>query len=115
MVEQSDILDRAFKALADPTRRGIIASLAETDQTVSRLAAPYEMSLAAVSKHVGILAEAGLIVRRRQGREQICSLERERLAEVAEWTARYSRFWTERLDALEAVLRMDNDNEEGSF
>ncbi|MEM5516715.1 metalloregulator ArsR/SmtB family transcription factor [Henriciella sp. AS95] len=115
MVDQSTVLDRAFKALADPTRRGIIASLAETDQAISRLAGPYDMSLAAVSKHVGILADAGLIRRRRVGREHVCSLDRQRLAEVAEWTARYSRFWTERLDALEAVLQVDNDNEEGSF
>lgn len=111
MVEQSAVLDRAFKALADPTRRAIIAALADGEETVSRLAAPHDMSLAAVSKHVGILAGAGLIQRRKIGREQVCSLERKRLAEVAEWTARYSRFWAERLDVLETLLQ--NEKEEG--
>ncbi|MGB3626682.1 MAG: metalloregulator ArsR/SmtB family transcription factor, partial [Henriciella sp.] len=78
MVEQSSGLDRAFKALADPTRRSIIAALAQADQSVSRLAEPHEMSLAAVSKHVGILAGAGLIHRTKLGREQVCSLDRDR-------------------------------------
>lgn len=113
MVEQSAGLDRAFKALADPTRRAIIAALADGDETVSRLAAPHDMSLAAVSKHVGILSDAGLIRRTRQGREQICSLERERLADVAEWTARYSRFWSDGLDRLEALLTDDKGERDG--
>ncbi|MEQ9314993.1 MAG: metalloregulator ArsR/SmtB family transcription factor [Henriciella sp.] len=113
MVEQSEILDRAFKALADPTRRAIIAALANGEETVGRLAAPHDMSLAAVSKHVGILSDAGLVRRTRQGREQVCSLERERLAEVAEWTARYSRFWSDGLDRLEALLKIDNGEGDG--
>lgn len=105
MVEQSAVLDRAFRALADPTRRGIIAHLAAGERSISALAAPYDVSLAAISKHVGVLVGAGLIVREKRGREQVCSLQRERLAEVERWIATYSRFWGERLDALEDLLK----------
>lgn len=111
MVEQSAVLDRAFRALADPTRRGIIAALAEGDRSISTLAAPYDVSLAAISKHVGVLADAGLIVREKRGREQVCSLERERLAEVERWVATYARFWGERLDALEQVLSTEKEEQ----
>ena len=113
MVEQSAGLDQAFHALADATRRGIIAELAKGERTVSRLAEPYDMSLAAVSKHVGVLAKAGLIHREKIGREQVCSLQRKRLAELEQWVATYSRFWNDRLDVLEGLLKTENGGQDG--
>jgi len=113
MVEQSANLDQAFHALADATRRGIIAELARGERTVSRLAEPYDMSLAAVSKHVGVLVGAGLVHRQKVGREQVCALRRERLAELEQWVATYSRFWGDRLDALETALKQDEPKETG--
>ncbi|RIJ13817.1 ArsR family transcriptional regulator [Henriciella mobilis] len=113
MVEQYAHLDQAFHALADATRRGIIAELARGERTVSRLAEPYEMSLAAVSKHVGVLVGAGLVHRQKVGREQVCTLQRERLAELEQWVATYARFWGDRLDALEMALKQEETKGDG--
>ena len=93
MVEQSAHLDQAFHALADATRRGIIAELARGERTVSRLAEPYEMSLAAVSKHVGVLVGAGLVHRQKAGREQVCTLQREANSAAAATSALTILVW----------------------
>jgi DNA-binding transcriptional ArsR family regulator len=97
-------LDEVFGALADPTRRQILATLAKGERTVSELAEPFRMSLPAISKHLGVLERAGLIHRERQGRVRRCSLEPEPLADALEWIAAYGRFWEERLDSLERLL-----------
>lgn len=111
MVENySDRLDATFQALADPTRRGMLAMLSEGEATVSTLAAPYKMSLAAASKHLKKLEGAGLIAREIQGRTHMCRLNAAALKEAHEWTAAYSVFWSGRLDALEAALK--NEGEE---
>ncbi|SDD82888.1 ArsR/SmtB family transcription factor [Kordiimonas lacus] len=108
MVEYlSDRLDATFAALADPTRRGMLATLATGDQTISDLAAPYAMSLAAASKHVKKLEAAGLVTREIRGRSHICRLDAAALREAHAWTERYQKFWAGRLDALEAALATD--------
>jgi DNA-binding transcriptional ArsR family regulator len=99
-------LDRAFRVLADPTRRGILRRLSEvgSDLTVSELARPYDMSMAAVSKHLKSLEGAGFVERSVEGREHRFRLRPEGLARPHDWLSFYERFWTERLDALEALL-----------
>jgi DNA-binding transcriptional ArsR family regulator len=105
MVEQqAHHLDSIFHALADPTRRDMLRSLSLQERTVTELAAPFRMSLAAASKHVKVLEHAGLIRRTVQGRTHICRLAPEPLAEVHEWVRFYERFWNDRLDALEREL-----------
>ncbi len=98
-------LDRTFGALGDPTRRAILARLAERSRTVSEIAEPFDMSLNAVSKHLRVLERAGLIQRKVRGREHHCSLEAEPLRQVASWAEQYRSFWEKRLDALEGYLR----------
>jgi DNA-binding transcriptional ArsR family regulator len=102
-------LDITFMALADPTRRGMLAALSLGEKPVSELAAPYRMSLAGAAKHVGVLARAGLIERRKVGRQQLCRLRGDRLKEASDWLAQWERFWTGRLDALEAALKEDQE------
>ncbi len=104
MVEQKSALDQTFAALSDPTRRAILARLREGRCTVSALAEPFDMSLAAVSKHVQALERAGLVIREIEGRKHHLSLDAEPLRAAAAWTAAYREFWSERLDALEALL-----------
>ena len=101
-------LDQVFGALADPTRRAILARLCEGDASVGQLAAPFDMSFAAVSKHVGVLERAGLVLREARGRERRCHLEAEPLRAAREWTDEYSGFWEDRLDALGALLQEKN-------
>lgn len=98
-----------FRALADPTRRLMLERLARGDQTVGELADPLAMSLAGASKHIGVLEEAGLVRREKKGRERICSLDPAGLYAVRDWVERYSKFWKERLDALEDALKEDGD------
>lgn len=100
----SDQLSVTFFALADPTRRGILARLADGDATVSELAKPYDMSLAAVSKHLKVLEGAGLVSRGRDAQWRPCHLEAKPLKAVAEWVEDYERFWTRNLDSLGAYL-----------
>lgn len=104
MVEQQAGLDRVFRALADPTRRAMLHRLADDDRTVGELAAPFDMSFAAAAKHVRVLEEAGLLSRTIEGRSHRCHLEAGPLAEAERWIAYYQRFWTARLDDLEAAL-----------
>jgi DNA-binding transcriptional ArsR family regulator len=99
-----DPLDRTFAALADPTRRQIVAALAAGPRTVGALADPLPMSLVAVSKHIAVLERAGLVSRTRQGRAHLCRLRPTPLGEAAAWLATYRRFWTGQLDALERFL-----------
>lgn len=105
MVEQPAHLDAVFRALADPTRRAMIHRLASRELSVTQLAAPFDMSLAAVSKHVKVLEKAGLVERTVRGRTHTCHLNRERIAETRKWLQYYERFWNDRLDALEQALR----------
>jgi DNA-binding transcriptional ArsR family regulator len=102
-----DKLDATFTALADPTRRGMLADLAMGEKPISALAAPYRMSLAGAAKHVGVLARAGLIERRKVGRQHLCRLRPDRLQEASEWLAQWEGFWNARLDRLEAALKED--------
>jgi DNA-binding transcriptional ArsR family regulator len=97
-------LDRTFAALADPTRRAILTRLAAGEASVTALAAPFEMSLPAVSKHLKVLERAGLVSRGRERQWRPARLEAEPLKEVAEWTERYRRFWEESYDRLDEYL-----------
>jgi DNA-binding transcriptional ArsR family regulator len=97
-------LDATFRALADPTRRGMLASLAHGDKSVGELGEPFQMTFAGASKHVKVLENAGLIERRKAGRKQICALKAEPLAEAEKWLRQWERFWTIRLDRLQALV-----------
>src|ERR1041384_4404505 len=99
-----DPLSSTLSALADPTRRSILARLAPGDATVTELAAPYDMSLAAVSKHLKVLEGAGLISRGREAQYRPCKLEAGPLRDVDGWLENYRRFWEESLDQLEVYL-----------
>ncbi|HVY88048.1 MAG TPA: metalloregulator ArsR/SmtB family transcription factor [Hyphomonadaceae bacterium] len=100
-----DQLSQTLSALADPTRRSILARLSIGDATVSELAEPYDMSLAAVSKHLKVLEGAGLISRSRESQWRPCHLEAEPLAAVSEWLEDYRRFWDRSLDSLADYLK----------
>jgi DNA-binding transcriptional ArsR family regulator len=105
MVEyETHHLDTIFHALGDATRRRMLADLAETERSVGELAAPFDMSLAAASKHIRVLESAGLIRREIRGRTHICRLDPGPLADAGQWLAFYERFWTERLDVLARLL-----------
>ena len=105
MVNYSAGLDATFSALADPTRRAILAHLSESpDSTVGEIARPFSMSLPAVSKHLRVLEDAGLLARRREGREHHCRVLAAPMKSASEWIARYERFWEGRLDALARYL-----------
>ena len=105
MVKYSDRqLDGVFAALADPTRRAILARLAQGEASVGDLAAPFAMSLPAVSKHLGVLERAGLLAREKDGRVRRCRLEPAPLEGAADWIDAYRRFWTGRFDALARYL-----------
>lgn len=104
MVYRQLELDRTFGALADPTRRTIVATLASGQRTISELALPLPMSLVAVSKHVSVLEGADLLGRSRIGRSQVCTLTASPLASAAGWLDHYRDFWTVRLDSLEHYL-----------
>jgi DNA-binding transcriptional ArsR family regulator len=97
-------LDHVLTAIADPTRRAILARLRRGPARVTDVAEPFAMSLAAVSKHVRMLERAGLVRRAREGREHTLSLDARPLRQVARWTSHYERFWNERLDNLEAFF-----------
>jgi DNA-binding transcriptional ArsR family regulator len=100
----TDRLDRTFGALADPTRRAILARLAAGQASVTELAEPFDMSLPAVSKHLKVLERAGLIARGRERQWRPARLEAGPLKEVAEWAERYRRFWEESYDRLDQYL-----------
>jgi DNA-binding transcriptional ArsR family regulator len=104
MTTATDRLDRTFAALADPTRRAILARLSAGEASVTELAAPFEMTLPGVSKHLKVLERAGLIARGRERQWRPARLEAGPIKEVAEWTERYRRFWEESYDRLEEYL-----------
>jgi DNA-binding transcriptional ArsR family regulator len=104
MVGVAERLDRTFGALADPTRRAILARLAKGKASVTELAEPFEMSLPAVSKHLKVLERAGLVSRGRERQWRPARLRATPIKEVAEWTDRYRRFWDERYDRLDEYL-----------
>ena len=110
MVElQAPELDTVFHALGDATRRRMLSELARGELTVGQLAEPFAISLAAASKHIKALENAGLIRREVRGRTHLCRLEPGPLASAHEWLGFYERFWTARLDVLERLLRMEDE------
>ncbi len=100
-----DRLSTTLAALADPTRRAILARLVSGQASVTELARPFEMSLPAVSKHLKVLERAGLIARGRNAQWRPCRLKADPLKDVAEWVEHYRRFWEERFDRLDDYLR----------
>ncbi len=100
-----DQLSATFAALADPTRRAILARLASGESSVKELAAPFKMTPPAVTKHLKVLQRAGLITRSRRAQWRPCKLEAAPLRDVAGWVEQYRRFWEERIDRLEDYLR----------
>lgn len=111
---QDDQLSRVFSALADPTRRDIVARLAGGDATVGELAEPYDVSLQAVSKHVRVLADAGLVTQRRDAQRRPCHLEADVLDLTTAWIERYRRRAQERYERLDAVLADLQAEDEGA-
>lgn len=104
MVNYSSALDATFSALADPTRRAILSRLARGERTVSELAAPFDVSLPAISKHLRVLEGAGLLVREKDGRVRRCHLAPRPLHDASRWIERYRRFWEESFQRLDALL-----------
>ncbi len=104
----SRTLNRTFAALADPTRRRILAHLAQGDRCVTDLARPHDMSLPAISKHLRVLEEAGLLRRRRYGRIHQLKLEAKPLKQAAQWVEEYRKFWEGSLDRLAEYLEKTN-------
>ena len=102
MVEKR--LDTLFHALADPTRRGMLAQLALGEISIGQLAEPYRMTFAGASKHVKVLEAAGLVVRKKIGRTHLCSLNAKPLEEAERWLRQWEKYWTVRLDRLEAAI-----------
>lgn len=109
----ADALSTTFAALADPTRRAILARLAEGEATVTELAKPFAMSLPGVSKHLKVLQHAGLVVQGRDAQWRPCRLDPTRLRDVDEWVEQYRDLWEARFDRLDAYLR-DLDTQETS-
>jgi DNA-binding transcriptional ArsR family regulator len=105
MVQQL-ALDRAFSALADSTRRGILTRLGEGPATIGELAGPLDMTLTGVKKHVQVLEEAGLVTTAKVGRARECRLGTERLDDVMSWISLYQQLWERRLDGLEAYFTL---------
>lgn len=108
MVEYS--LNAIFHSLADETRRDVLKRTLERDQTISELADKYQMSFAAVAKHVGVLEKAGLVTKKKQGRRQFVSVKKEGIEIAKEHLQRYERMWSQRFDALEYILNKEKTN-----
>jgi DNA-binding transcriptional ArsR family regulator len=108
----TDPLSVVFAALADPTRRAILARLALGEASVTELAKPFKMSLPGISKHLKVLERSGLIARGRDAQWRPCRLEAERLKEVADWVDHYRRFWDESFDRLDEFLHELQNEEE---
>jgi DNA-binding transcriptional ArsR family regulator len=105
MVE--DKLDATFRALSDPTRRGMLAHLAQGEKSIGELAEPFAMSFAGAAKHVKVLEGAGLVARRKEGRFYMCALKPAPLAEAEQWLRQWEQFWTDRLDTLQSIIAAD--------
>src|SRR5437764_11717775 len=100
-----DQLSTTFAALADPTRRAILARLSQGEASVTELAKPFDLSLPGISKHLKVLQRAGLITQSRNAQWRPCRLEPARLKEASEWVGEYQRFWDESFERLDAVLQ----------
>lgn len=100
-------LDATFRALADPTRRGMLANLALGEKSIGELASPFKMTFAGASKHVKVLEDAGLIARRKLGRTHLISIEAKPLEEAERWLRQWEKFWNTRLDRLQALVEQD--------
>ena len=100
-------LDTTFQALADPTRRGMLARLALGDKSIGELGEPFAMTFAGAAKHVKVLEGAGLIERRKAGRKQICKLRAEPLAEAEAWLRQWEKFWSASLDRFQALVESE--------
>jgi DNA-binding transcriptional ArsR family regulator len=107
MVEER--LNTIFRALADPTRRGMLANLALGDKSIGELAEPFAMTFAGASKHVKVLEDAGLIARRKVGRTHLISIDAKPLAEAERWMRQWEKFWNTRLDRLEAAIKANKE------
>ena len=101
---QTETLDSTFAALADPTRRAILTRLSFGDSSVTALAAPFDVSLPAISKQLRVLERAGLLVQEKDGRVRRCKLEARPMKEAVDWIAQYRRFWEDKLDSLASYL-----------
>lgn len=112
MQTQPDSLSTTFAALADPTRRAILARLASGEATVTELAAPFDLSLPAVSKHLKVLQRAGLIEQGRQAQWRPCRLKAEPLRDVASWIGQYKRHWEESFERLDDYLKELQEKEQ---
>jgi len=110
---QTDSLSAAFAALADPTRRAIIARLAEGEASVNELAAPFDMSLPAVSKHLKVLEKAGLISRGKEAQWRPARLEPQTMKSIADWLEQYRRFWESSFDRLDGYLQKIQSADDG--
>jgi DNA-binding transcriptional ArsR family regulator len=111
MTTTDDPLSLTFAALADPTRRAILQRLAQGDATVKELAAPFAMTLPAISKHLRVLERAGLITQRREAQRRPCHLEARPLQVTSEWIGAYRHLWEERFDRLESYLKTLDEGE----
>jgi DNA-binding transcriptional ArsR family regulator len=109
---QQDVLDRAFAALADSTRRGILTRLGDGPATIGELAEPAGMTLTGLKKHVQVLEEAGLVTTAKVGRSRECRLGSERLDDVMSWIVFYQRLWERRLDGLDAYFTLKKGTKE---
>ena len=112
MVEHD--LNRVFRALGDPTRRALLDRLAAGEATVGHLSRPFDLSFAAVSKHLGVLERAGLVTREARGRERVCRINPAALEDARAWLAFHERFWNQRLEALEALVGTAPNNPDES-
>jgi DNA-binding transcriptional ArsR family regulator len=101
---QDEALNAVFHALADPSRRAILRMLAQRECSIGELVPSFPISFVAVSNHMKVLEQAGLVIRRKQGRNQMCCLDRRGLDVARGWLDAHERFWTERLDALDALV-----------
>ena len=106
--QRSASLDDVFHALADPTRRAMLRSLSAGERNIRELAEPFSMTFVAASKHVRVLESAGLLRRRVEGRSHYCRINPKPLASAHAWLGFYERFWTDRLDTLEALLKAED-------
>jgi DNA-binding transcriptional ArsR family regulator len=104
MKPSGDVLDATFAALADPTRRAIIARLVAGEASVTELAAPFAMTQPAITKHLKVLEKAGLVTRRRDAQRRPCRLDAAALRQATEWLEPYRRFWAERYERLDGLL-----------
>ncbi len=111
---QSEALDDVFSALADPTRRAILARLAEGESSVGELAAPFDISLPAISRHLRVLNHAGLIMREKDGRVRRCTLDAGPLRAASDWIETYRVFWEDQFDSLAEYLERTQDPTDGN-